>query len=221
MIALITQREQKDSHGTPIDAMESDYIKYFEGLGIKLYPISNFITDIRSCFEIFHVDFVILTGGGSVPNKYYRCPAKEPQQENRDRVEKALIDECLERQIPILGICRGMQFLNGYFGGKVEKLFDLQFPRQNGKDHLVYSELLRKSFVVNNYHNDGIKLDGLADGLKVFAIDMDNEVVEAFYSKDKKILALQWHPERSFESLEAKEQSRSILGDFINIIAKE
>lgn len=221
MIALITQREQKDSHGTSIDVMESDYIRFFEALDVKVWVVSNFTRDVEALFDTMKVDFVILTGGGSIPNEYYGHVANEPQQENRDRVEKTLLEECMKREIPVLGICRGMQFINGYFGGKVEKFSDLPIPRPNGRDHAVYSEFLQKNIMVNNFHNDGIMRDGLADGMKPFAIDSDNGVVEAFCSERKKILALQWHPERRFESVEAKEESRRIIMDFINKYRRE
>ena len=221
MIALITQREQKDSYGTPIDVLESDYICFFENLGVKVRAISNFTKDVESFFETMKVDFIILTGGGSVPNEYYKYLADEPQQTNRDKVEKTLLEECVRRGIPVLGICRGMQFINGFFGGKVEKLSSLSVPRPNGKEHSVYSEFLQKTYMVNNFHNDGIMLDGLAEGMKPFAVDTDNGVVEAFYSDEKKILALQWHPERPFESEKDKEESKNIIMNFINKYIKE
>ncbi len=221
MIALITQREQRDSYGVPIDVMESDYIKFYESLGITVWPISNFTKDISVCFETMKVDFIILTGGGSVPNEYYKNGANELQQESRDLVEKAMLTEALKREIPILGICRGMQFINGYFGGKIEKLSELSTPRPNGKEHPVYSEILQKSFMVNNFHNDGIMVEDLAEGMRPFAIDLDNGVVEAFYSDKRRILALQWHPERKFESKEAQEESKKIVLDFIKKYAKE
>lgn len=221
MIALITQREQKDSYGTLIDVMESDYIRFFEDLGVEVRPVSNFSQNVQSLFETMKIDFVILTGGGSVPNEYYGHEADEQQQTNRDRIERFLLEECIKREIPVLGICRGMQFINGYFGGKVEKLSELSIPRLNGKDHPVYSDLLQKSFMVNNFHNDGIMQGELANGMKPFAIDPDNKVIEAFYSEEKKILALQWHPERRFESEEAKEESKRIVMDFINKYAEE
>lgn len=221
MIALITQREQKDSYGTLIDVMESDYIRFFEDLGIEVQAVSNFTKKAESLFKTTKIDFVILTGGGSVPNEYYRHEADEQQQTNRDRIERILLEECMKREIPVLGICRGMQFINGYFGGKVEKLSELSSPRPNGSDHPVYSDLLQKSFMVNNFHNDGITQDGLAEDMKIFAIDPDNKVVEAFYSEERKILALQWHPERRFESEEAREESKRIVIDFINKYTEE
>lgn len=221
MIALITQREQKDTYGASIDVMEADYIRFFEALGVKVRAVSNFTENVESFFETMNVDFVILTGGGSVPNQYYSRAADEPQQVNRDRVEKALLEECMNRKIAVLGICRGMQFINGYLGGKVERLFDLPIPRPNGKDHAVYSEFLKKTFMVNNFHNDGIMMNELAYGMKPYATDLENGVVEAFCSDEKKILALQWHPERRFESVEAKEESQRIIMNFINKYVKE
>lgn len=221
MIALISQREQEDSYGKSIDVMESDYIRFYEELGIMVYPISNFTRNAASYFETMKVDMVILTGGGSVPNEYYKSGVNEYQQENRNIVETVLLEEAMKREIPILGICRGMQFINGYFGGKIEKLSNLSVPRPNGKEHPVYSEVLQKNIMVNSFHNDGIRLDGLAQDMKPFAVDIDNGVVEAFYAEEKKILALQWHPERNFEHHNSKEQSRKIVMEFIAKYVRE
>lgn len=69
--------------------------------------------------------------------------------------------------------------------------------------------------MVNQYHNDGIMLEDLAPGFTPLAIDQENGVVEAFISGAKKILAIQWHPERPFASREAREKTTTLIREFL------
>jgi gamma-glutamyl-gamma-aminobutyrate hydrolase PuuD len=71
---------------------------------------------------------------------------------------------------------------------------------------------------VNHYHNDGIYLSELAVGANVVAMDRENGTVEAFQIRDKKLLALQWHPERPFKTEAAKIQSARIVEKFLQSI---
>lgn len=216
MKALISQRECIDSHGTHTDVLESDYVKYFEKIGVEVWAVSNFTTNVNHLFDLAEWDFLILTGGGSVPREYYDFIAlDEPQQENRDHVEELLVRQCLERKIPILAICRGMQFLNGLFGGKISRLDKLTVSRPVGSDHEVWCEAWHKYMIVNNFHNDGIKKNNLAKLFYILAEDQANQIVEGFYSDEWMVYGLQWHPERRFGTEKAKEESQLLIIDFI------
>ena len=216
MKAMISQRESVDSHGTQIDVLEADYVKYFKKMDVNVWAVSNFVVNVEELFEQDMWDFVILTGGGSVPRAYYDCDSmNEPEQTNRDWVESQLVKQCIQRKIPILAICRGMQFINGMFGGKISRLNDLSVKRQIGIDHEVWYEPWRKEIKINNFHNDGIKKDNLAKAFQVLAEDRDNQIIEAYCSDEWKIYGIQWHPERRFESRGAQDDSRSLVNEFI------
>lgn len=216
MRALITQRENVDSHGIHLDVLESEYINFFDELGVDVWAVSNFRKDMERMLDESVWDFAILTGGGSVPNEFYVTETHDAQQLNRDINEKNLIEGCIRRGIPVLAICRGMQYINGLWKGKVSHLDHLNVPRPIGKDHRVFCYDLNREIFVNNYHNDGIEKEYLAEAFTVSAIDMENDIVEAFYSDALKIYAMQWHPERKFETQEAKEDSRDLVLKFIN-----
>lgn len=216
-IALITQREDIDQHGLPIDIMESAYISYFNQLGYRTLPVSNFESGAEKLFDIAGVDLLVLTGGGSLPSRYYKQDYGYATQPHRDETEEKLLIEAFKRNTAVLAICRGMQFVNGYLGGKVSKLEELNMPRKNGYDHPVawdYSEQI----YVNHYHNDGIYLSDLAEGANVVAMDRENGTVEAFEIRDRNLLALQWHPERPFKTETAKIQSTRIVEKFLQSI---
>lgn len=214
MKAIITQREAIDSHGVPIDVLESNYIYYFESLDLELLVISNFHKNIKEYLSKTDYDIVILTGGGSIPPDFYDEERNDFIQKNRDITEKIIIKEALKKNVPIVAICRGMQFINGMFGGKISKLRNLKVKRSIGISHPV---IIGKDYMVkvNNYHNDGIYVDHLADEFKIVALDKENGVVEAFYSPNRRILGLQWHPEREFTDNKAEQLSRKLLKTFI------
>ena len=103
----------------------------------------------------------------------------------RDVNEKRLIAEGIERKVPILGVCRGMQMLNVYFGGNLTRL----------EGHVATKHQLRVSSLfagyedcdVNSYHGWGIRLADLADRLRGIAFDSDGNV-EAFDCPEDRIL---------------------------------
>ena len=68
---------------------------------------------------------------------------------------------------------------------------------------------------VNNYHEDVIFPEDLAPCFEPLAIDDETGVIEAYGSDEMKLLALQWHPERRFETQGALEETRRIIIDFI------
>ena len=190
--ALITQRELVNQYGGLSDSLENEYVDYFSKLGITVFPVSNF----GSIDEVLSLDWdlIILTGGGILPQKYYNYERKGAQQDHRDAVEEKLVKMGIEKNIPILGICRGMQMLNSIFGGRVSSTENCAVERIISKSHPVI--IKGQEYIVNNYHNDGVMVLDLADGFEVLAIDPDNKTVEAFYDGVNSILGIQWHPER-------------------------
>jgi len=209
-IALITQREGVDQYGTPIDIMESSYIRFLNQLGYRALPVSNFESCAEKMFEISGVELLVLTGGGSLPTRYYKKDYGYERQPHRDQLEEGLLKTAFSKKIAVLAICRGMQFVNGYLGGKVSRLDYLANPRKNGCDHPVVINNSERIYV-NNYHVDGIYLDDLAKQTEVLAMDIENGTVEAFTMREKNLLAIQWHPERPFKTEGAQEQSRRLI----------
>lgn len=208
MKALITQREGVDKYGVAIDSLESGYISYFEDLGYELIPVSNYISSVDYLFGEMP-SLLILTGGGSLPGWCYEPPRRDVDSPCRDHVEKELFDKVVRLGIPVIAICRGMQYVNVLLGGKISVLSDLAVPRDIGKEHPV--RWGKETVMVNNYHNDGIFLNQLASGLYPIAIDTENDVVEVFISREKRILGFQFHPERNISDLSSREKIKDMI----------
>ena len=213
MNAVITQRESIDRYGEPMDVLEAAYTTYFQNLGITLFPVSNYCKTPTKYLD--NADLLILTGGGDIPSRYYADRRIAHEQVNRDRVEAQLVEYCFSHGIPILAICRGMQFVNGLLGGKVRSLNSVGAVYTVRQDHPVLLCAQNRKIWVNHYHNDCILKSDLADELKIIALDECYGVVEAFACADKKLLAFQWHPERVYEDpINCKDTDR-LIKEFI------
>lgn len=197
MLGLITQRQIVNQYGIKCDQLESEYIVFFENLGVELKVVSNFQE-----INLDNVDLLILTGGGSI----YK------EQSERDKLEKFLFMQSQTKtNISVIGICRGMQYINLLLGGKNTENANLNIQRPNKIDHEV--KIKNNVIKVNNFHNDVIFCSDLSKKLEPLAIDFENDTVEAFYKKG--ILGLQWHPERKFEDLNSKKYSTELIKNFI------
>jgi putative glutamine amidotransferase len=212
--ALITQKEQLDSHGILSDNFESSYYIYFEQLGLDLFVLSNFVVNLDRILDLYSFDLIILTGGGSIPNVFYNYEHNDFLQSNRDSLEWKLMEYSFKKNIPIISICRGMQYINAFLGGKISNLNKLKKNRPIGIEHEI-TLADGTQILVNNYHNDGIFKRDLAEGLKILGLDEENGVIEAIYSVKLKWIGFQFHPERIMRDERSKNKCRDLIHEFI------
>lgn len=163
--------------------------------------------------EINEVDGLVLTGGEDISPELYGDWADETVHVNpeRDGVEYRYIEAACARAIPILGICRGIQVLNVYFGGTL--VLDLEKYHNRihraisdtedryheinlSKESLLMTSVNRERGRVNSSHHQAA--DRIGSGLKVTARADDGtvEAIEAAAASPTRIVAVQWHPER-------------------------
>lgn len=156
------------------------------------------------------IDALLLSGGGDVdPELYGGDPASaELVDRRRDDFELELIRGALERDMPILGICRGIQILNVSHGGTLKSLrddqalmdvhgVDLDSLRAHTVDIVADSHLGRLYGAgqkqVNSLHSQAV--DQVGDHLRVVASAPDG-TTEALERVDRSfVVTIQWHPE--------------------------
>ena len=180
-----------------------EYYRLFLGKGFELVP------------DIFSADLVCFTGGEDVSPHLYD-EAKHVRTFNspaRDAVEKSLYDLCVENKIPMVGICRGGQFLNVMNGGKM-----YQHVTNHTQDHLMKIVLGGESVLVSSTHHQmmragkgGVVLATAnqkgskeymhkTTAITAISDDVDTEVV---YYRASNSLCFQPHPEFSSVHYEA------------------
>jgi putative glutamine amidotransferase len=155
---------------------------------------------------------LLLMGGDDVnPARYgeERGPETEEPDSGRDELECSLIQAALERDVPLLGICRGLQILNVQHGGTLVQHLDAtarhrrRTPDRGLPAHpvrIVPGTLLAGiagedlTWDVNSRHHQAVARLGV--GLRVSARDPEDGTIEAIERPDKRFcIAVQWHPE--------------------------
>ena len=167
------------------------------------------------------IDGIVLTGGrANIEPQHYggaEFPIDEPIDPDRDKVVLNIIPECLKREMPIFGICRGIQEINVAFGGTLfyrvhqesgkndhrmpqnddaalEDIFKPKHEISFTENNLFRTFLEKDRFTVNSLHGQGI--DKLGEGLTVEAYSEDG-LIEAISVTDYKAfgVGIQWHAE--------------------------
>jgi len=200
---LMTQRHSKNHHGQYTDSLENTYIDYFESLDLNVIPVSNVKNKLDNMLEYIDFSGIILTGGGDVDpeifGQEYDLPLNISKQ--RDKTEYDLLNYAIKNRTPVLGICRGMQLINVYFGGSLIR--DAKLSETVGTVHDLFvidkkmcDTLGKDIFQVNTYHNFAVLQNILGNDLVIFALD-DKSRVEGYYHQTLPIWGVQWHPERN------------------------
>ena len=164
------------------------------------------------------LDGLILTGGKDVdPARYGQepHPATDSPRTDRDEWEDQLLRVALERELPFLGICRGLQVLNVALGGTLHQhlpdvvgdnrynagggIFTENEVRLEPATRLASILAGHETLTVLSYHHQAIAR--LADGLVVSARAADGIIQAVELSSPQFAVAVQWHPEESAEDL--------------------
>ncbi len=159
------------------------------------------------------LDGLVLSGGADIDPDYLGeepldCISVNPR---RDAQELMLVRLAVERQIPILGICRGIQMLTAALGGKLYQDIKTQHGRpciehsqtiarglpshdvKIEKDSLLHSLMGTETLAVNSFHHQAVK--EVPQGFRVTAMSEDG-IIEGMESTTfRPILGVQWHPE--------------------------
>lgn len=193
------------------DGLAQDWARFLEKLEYIPIFIPNSLSKVDDFLSNLSLDMIILTGGGDCPVQLET--ATNDIQNKRNFTEKALIEYCVANKIPLLGVCRGFQLINTYFGGTTTKgIASTEQITINhvSSEHKVllteqdWSSLIGKNKIqVNSFHDDGIMDNQLASCLNITAVSNEERyLIEGFRHKSLPISGVQWHPERSNASLE-------------------
>lgn len=202
---------------------------------IELSFEKNNIKDIELCAGF------LLTGGIDVAPSFYGGATDYPGQPDfflpqRDEFEKLIYEYSQAFKIPVLGICRGMQYINILEGGKVledigsanlihkKTIEDKTHYVNIGHNSMLYAIIGTEKGIVNSSHHQGVTNHILSRNLIANSYaDSPDQLIEGLEFKDKTgksfMLAVQWHPERMKEK-EVNPLSQKLKEQFIEEVKK-
>jgi putative glutamine amidotransferase len=186
--------------------------------------------------------FVLQGGNDLAPQTYGEEPILEGRWKGdayRDKYEMKILDFAVKTNKPVLGICRGLQLMNAYFGGTLYQ--DNASQRQNILTHrdadlydkvshgvsFTKGKILDKIYSgeknprINTVHHQSIK--DLGKDLEILAICPEDGTIEAIGytgAEEGKIMGVQWHPEFSAALKEEVVDAQKLLDVFFNHVKK-
>lgn len=180
--------------------LNNDYYEVREALDVKwglLFKELNFLPiilpieyDFRLYFNSLNLDGVLLTGGNSLSSLNLNAESTK-----RDMFEKELIKYSIANDIPVFGICRGMQIISEYFLAtftKVKNQISIKHKLIANKNS-KYFHKIKKIKQVNAFHNYAI--DSLPNDFIISATNEDN-MIKAIEHTKYKLFGQMWHSER-------------------------
>jgi len=199
-IAISTRVVDAIGYNEPRDALAQDWISYFNSLSYLPILIPNNLVSIETFITELSIDGIILTGGNTVGLEGEKSPS----------TESALIASAIKNSLPLLGVCRGMQMINRYFGGTVTRdISSIKGLQDNhvSNDHEIdlilqdWKNMAGSSkLLVNSYHDDGLQIGDLAKNIVPVAKSKDGLLIEALEVPEHSIIGIEWHIERQSPS---------------------
>lgn len=210
----------------------SAYLEALQPLGLApvLVTPAHSVEAVEALLDA--CDGLVLSGGGDIDPTHFGespSPLLDYVVPSRDAVEFAALGSALQREIPVLGICRGCQVMNVYLGGTL--YHDLATDRAGGANHRqthswtershdidvtpgsrLHAAIGSHSLTVNTFHHQAI--NRVASALDVTAVAADG-VIEAVEVRDHPwAVAVQWHPERHEASAPDSDPDRRLFAAF-------
>ncbi len=172
LIALTQRVTESPTYYEKRDSLDKQWWDLLIKCEIIPIIIPNNLELAQNILKTLNIDGIILTGGNST--------------EERNNVEKFLIETAINKNLPLLGVCHGMQAIQRYYGVQLHSVNNQVRPKQT---ILINNE----PRIVNSYHTLGTKENH--PEFIVWAKTYDN-LIKAISHTKYKITGIMWHPER-------------------------
>lgn len=166
-------------YGERRDSLDQNWTNFISACNLSPLLIPNNKNCAEYILANIHLSGIVLTGGNDLVAYGGNAP-------ERDETEHFLLKYALDKKIPLLGVCRGMQIIQHYYGIEL-------MPVQKHADTKHKIVIDGNEIRVNSYHNFGSK--ETRNPLKILARSEDG-VIEAVQHNFASIEGVMWHPER-------------------------
>lgn len=187
------------NYDEPRDSLSHDWSRLASSMGLSLVPVPNIGADSVAYLSEQSPDLLILSGGEDIGTSPLR-----------DETEAALLKYAIDNNLPTLGVCRGLQFLNYFFDGRLGSTNGHVATPHDVTVQGQWKQFYGPSVVVNSFHNACIPVDGLAPVLVPTAYDSAGNI-EAAQHDELPLYGVMWHPERHPAAAGDQNMIRSLL----------
>lgn len=194
-------------------------IRLAGGEPVRLYPEA--VADYGAALE--GLDGLMLTGGGDLHPSLFGQEVDGTDANTiypeRDRMELGLVQAAVRRNMPLLGICRGIQVINVALGGTLAQHVEGHTGKNDTFDKPLFHTISVRprslldrtlgsglSLETNSYHHQAILSRDLAPALLASGIAADGVIEAVEHPVHPWLLGVQWHPERLYELGEAHQR---------------
>lgn len=180
-------------------------------------------TDLRVLTAVVQdLDGILMSGGGDINPLFVGeepLPALQDVDTLRDRYDLLLIRLASNRQIPLMGICRGHQMLNAAFGGTLyQDIYSqadtdvIKHSQKMAREEASHTVHLEDGCViaVNSFHHQAVK--DVAPEFVQTAVAPDG-INEGMRHPEKSVFSVQWHPEAM--AIHGDEEAQALFNHFI------
>ncbi len=168
----------------PRDSLSQDWSKLLLGWGMKPFPVPNLGEAAADYVREINPVLLILSGGEDIGTSPVR-----------DVTEETLLAHALATDLPVFGVCRGLQLINTAFGGRLGNVDGHVATSHRVEISDGWHDFYGREVTVNSYHNTAIGPADLSRDLVPMATD-DAGMIEAARHPSKALAAVMWHPER-------------------------
>jgi putative glutamine amidotransferase len=180
-IVAVTQRVAVvPEYGERRDCLDQAWPRFFAACGLLPLPLPNIVDVALAMFRGADVAGLVLTGGNDLAVLGGDAP-------ERDATENALLEDAESRNLPVIGVCRGMQVIQHRHAVPLRRIQGHVTRRQS-------IDIEGKETEVNSYHNFGA--DESRPPLDAWAHARDG-IVKAIRHSERPVTGIMWHPERS------------------------
>ena len=194
-VGLTMRLDSPSEYSEMRSALSQDWIELIRKLNFVAVPILNSLALNKALIKDLKIDALILTNGGE--SNVSLGGELNKNCDERDHTELQVFKFALQKKMPILGVCRGMQFIYRFYGGDIEKL--------ENKTHVATENYIickdKSTRLVGCYHELACSSLKVPSQLEIWAKSSDG-VIEGLTHKSKQILGIQWHPERKHSSMQ-------------------
>ncbi len=193
----LTQRvEVIEEYGEIRDCLDQEWTTLLSEYDI--IPLPNRVNDVEGYLDSLNLDGLILTSGNDLAS----LDEPDDPAPERDRFERHALEYAIARDIPVLGVCRGLELLTVHFGGSLSPVSD-HVANNHPVDFVSFFESqpigVPERVTVNSYHDYGIKPDDVPKSLEILGQSPDG-TVECVRHKTHTVWGIMWHPERESPS---------------------